>query len=66
MDIQSFNTGWQKWHYKIEHKQTFWNNTMKIPLSTLTLEVEGLLNQLFKLCHNRKRADQIVDVFDFE
>jgi len=46
--------------------QTFGNKTMIIPLPISPLEIEPFLDQLFKLCHNRIRADQIVDVFDFE
>ena len=46
--------------------QTFGNKTMIIPLPTSPVEIELFLDQLFKLCHNRIRADKIVDVFDFE
>ena len=51
---------------KSYYKQTFGTNTMKIPLPTSTLGVESFFDQLFKLCHNRIRADRIVDVFDFD
>lgn len=47
-------------------KQTFGTNRMTIPLPTSTLEIQNFLDQLFKLCHNRIRADRIVDIFDFE
>ncbi len=46
--------------------QSFGNKTMIIPLPTSPLEIEHFLDHLFKLCHNRIRADRIVDVFDFE
>jgi hypothetical protein len=46
--------------------QTFGNKTMTIPLPTSTEEIEPFLDQIFKLCHNRIRADRIVEVFDIE
>jgi hypothetical protein len=45
-------------------KQTFGTTTMNIPLPTLSSGVEPFLNQLFKLCHNRVRADRIVEILD--
>ena len=51
---------------KSYYKQTFGTTTMNIPLPTSIHEVENFLNQLYKLCHNRVRADRIVDVYEFE
>lgn len=47
-------------------KQMFGSDTVQIKLPSSPFEVEGLLEQLFRLCHNRLKADRIVDVFDFE
>lgn len=46
-------------------KQTFGTHTMRIALPSSTLEMGTFLDELFKLCHNRIRADRIVEVFDF-
>lgn len=51
---------------KSYYTQTFGDKTMIIPLPASPLEIEPFLDQLFKLCHNRIRADRIVDVFDFD
>lgn len=50
---------------KSYYKQIFGSRTMNIPFPTSTVEIEGFLTQLFKLCHNRVRADKIVDIYDF-
>ena len=47
-------------------KQIFGHKTMTIPLPTSTLDVEPFLDQLFKLCHNRIRADRSADIYDSE
>ena len=38
------------------------STTMNIPFPTSVLEVEPFVNQLFKLCQNRVRADRIVEI----
>jgi len=43
-------------------KQTHGSTTMNIPFPTSVLEVEPFVNQLFKLCQNRVRADRIVEI----
>lgn len=43
-------------------KQTHGTTTMNIPMPTSVLEVEPFVNQLFKLCQNRVRADRIVGI----
>lgn len=45
-------------------KQTFGSTTMKIPLPSADSEAETFLDQIFKLCHNRVRADRIVEILD--
>ena len=47
-------------------KQTFGSTTMNIPLPTSSSHVENFLDQVFKLCHNRVRADRVVEIYDFE
>ncbi len=44
--------------------QTFGSRKMEIPLPSSLSEVEVFLDQLFKLCHNRVRADRIVEILD--
>ncbi len=51
---------------KAYFKQMFGSTTVQIKIPQTPLEVEGFLNQLFRLCQNRLKADKIVDVFDFE
>ena len=51
---------------KAYFKQMFGSTTVQIKIPQTLLEVEGFLNQLFRLCQNRIKADKIVDVFDFE
>ncbi|WP_342542106.1 hypothetical protein MHH33_14300 [Paenisporosarcina sp. FSL H8-0542] len=51
---------------KSYYKQIFGSTTMNIPFPTSTVEIEDFLTQLFKLCHNRVRADNIVDIYDFQ
>ena len=43
-------------------KQMHGTTTINIPLPTSVLEVESFLDQLFKLCQNRVRADRIVEI----
>ena len=43
-------------------KQTHGSVTINIPFPTSDLEVEPFVNQLFKLCQNRVRADRIVEI----
>ncbi|SDM58989.1 hypothetical protein [Bacillus sp. OK048] len=50
---------------KAYFKQMFGSTTVQIKIPKTPLEVEGFLNQLFRLCQNRMKADKIVDVFDF-
>lgn len=45
-------------------KQTFGSITVQIPLPSSPLGVETFIDQLFKLCQNRLKADRIVEVFD--
>ncbi|QBP41988.1 hypothetical protein [Paenisporosarcina antarctica] len=45
-------------------KQTFGTTTMTIPLPTSILNTETFLDQIYKLCHNRIRADRIVEIFE--
>ena len=47
---------------KSYYTQTFGSTTMKIPLPIAVSEMEGFVDQLFKLCHNRVRADHIVEI----
>ncbi|WML57582.1 hypothetical protein [Neobacillus sp. PS2-9] len=47
-------------------KQMFGSTTVQIKLPSSPHEVDDFLNQLFKLCQNRIKADKIVDVFDVE
>ncbi|MGE6487464.1 hypothetical protein [Paenisporosarcina sp. NPDC076898] len=51
---------------KSYYKQTFGSTTMNIPLPSSTREMEVFLDQVLKLCHNRVRADRIVDIYDFQ
>lgn len=51
---------------KAYFKQTFGETTMKIALPTSISDVEMFLDQVFKLCHNRLRADRVVEIYDFE
>jgi len=45
-------------------KQTYGSTIMNIPLPSANSEVENFLDQIFKLCHNRVRADRIVEILD--
>jgi hypothetical protein len=45
-------------------KQLFGSLTVQIPLPSSPLKVETFIDQLFKLCFNRIRADRIVEIFD--
>jgi hypothetical protein len=45
-------------------KQTHGTTTMNIPLPTSVSDVESFLDQLFKLCRNRVRADRIVEILE--
>lgn len=47
-------------------KQTFGSTTIQIKLPSSGVEVEVFFDQLFQLCKNRKKADHIVEVFDFD
>ena len=51
---------------KAYFKQMFGSTTMQIKLPSSPLEVDVFLEQLFKLCQNRIKADRIVEVFDIE
>jgi hypothetical protein len=51
---------------KAYFKQMFGSTTVQIKVPASTLEVEGFIDKLFRLCQNRIKADKIVDVFDFE
>ncbi|MDQ0200544.1 hypothetical protein [Neobacillus ginsengisoli] len=51
---------------KAYFKQTFGTTTVQIKIPSSSIEVEAFISQLFKLCQNRMKADQIVEVFDFE
>lgn len=51
---------------KAYFKQMFGSTTVHIKLPQTSLDIDPFFNQLFKLCQNRVKADQIVDVFDFE
>lgn len=51
---------------KAYFKQMFGSTTVQIVLPATVSEVEIFLEQVFKLCQNRIKADRIVDVFDFE
>jgi hypothetical protein len=51
---------------KAYFKQMFGSTTVQIKLPSSGAEVRGFFDQLFQLCQNRKKADGIVDVFDFE
>ncbi|HYK72637.1 MAG TPA: hypothetical protein VEV44_05855 [Pseudoneobacillus sp.] len=48
---------------KAYFKQVFGSTTIYIPLPSTREEVENFINQLFKLCANRVKADRIVEVF---
>ncbi|MET0787159.1 MAG: hypothetical protein ABWY25_10675 [Paenisporosarcina sp.] len=45
-------------------KQTHGTTTMKIPMPSSVLKTETFLDQLFKLCQNRVRADRIVEILN--
>ncbi|MFX3675222.1 MAG: hypothetical protein ACE3JQ_12375 [Paenisporosarcina sp.] len=49
---------------KSYYKQTFGSTTIKIPFPTSIEDMEIFLDQLFKLCHNRVRADRIVEILN--
>lgn len=51
---------------KAYFKQIFGSTTVHIPLPKSPSEVEGLIDQIFQLCANRVKADQIVDVFSIK
>ncbi|QCJ41406.1 hypothetical protein FAY30_05565 [Bacillus sp. S3] len=51
---------------KAYFKQMFGSTTVQIKLPSSPENVEEFFTHLFELCQNRKRADKIVDVFDFE
>jgi hypothetical protein len=51
---------------KAYFKQMFGSTTIQIKLPSSALEIDIFLEQLFKLCQNRVKADRIVEVFDFE
>ena len=51
---------------KAYFKQMFGSTTVQIKVPSSPRDVEIFLEQLFKLCQNRIRADKIVDVFDLE
>jgi hypothetical protein len=51
---------------KAYFKQVFGSTSVYIPLPTSSAEVEPFINQLFKLCSKRVKADGIVDVFQLE
>lgn len=51
---------------KAYFKQMFGSTKVHIKIPSSVLEVEQFLNQLFRLCQNRIKADKIVEVFDFE
>lgn len=48
---------------KAYFKQIFGSLSIHIPLPTSSIEVESFLQNVFKLCANRVKADQIVNVF---
>ncbi|MEH7251734.1 hypothetical protein V7111_06375, partial [Neobacillus niacini] len=50
---------------KAYFKQMFGSTTVQIKIPHTPVDVEGFLNQLFRLCQNRMKADKIVNVFDF-
>ncbi|MGG1676187.1 hypothetical protein ACIFOT_10620 [Neobacillus sp. NRS-1170] len=50
---------------KAYFKQMFGSTTVQIKLPASVEEVDGFYDHLFRLCQNRIKADQIVDVFDF-
>jgi hypothetical protein len=46
--------------------QVFGSTSVFIPLPSSIVEVEAFINQLFRLCRNRVKADGIVDVFELK
>jgi hypothetical protein len=51
---------------KVYFKQVFGSTSVYIPLPSSTEQVENFINQLFRLCANRVKADGIVDVFQMD
>lgn len=51
---------------KAYFKQLFGSLIIHVPLPTSDLDVEPFFDQLFRLCSNRVKADQIVDTFPIE
>lgn len=51
---------------KAYFKQMFGSTTVQIKLPSSALEIDIFLEQLFKLCQNRVKADRIVEIFNLE
>jgi hypothetical protein len=51
---------------KAYFKQMFGSTTVQINLPSSIEEIDTFFGHLFKLCQNRIKADQIVEVFNFE
>ncbi|MCH6265584.1 MULTISPECIES: hypothetical protein [Neobacillus] len=49
---------------KAYFKQMFGSTSVQIPFPVSETDVDDFLTQLFKLCQNRIKADQIVNVFE--
>ncbi|KGM44638.1 hypothetical protein P9D43_10025 [Neobacillus niacini] len=51
---------------KAYFKQMFGSRKVHIKIPDTTLEITEFLNELFRLCQNRIKADKVVEVFNFE